>query len=1311
MSRGEFRMGPRSAKCGRPAQRYPLALLVAFLLAALPATARADTEIGTQGTGAGQTSDPTGVAVDQTSELLYVADTKNNRVSVFDAQSGEFVRAFGWGVEDGTSEELQACTATCFQGLPGAGAGQLDNVTGIAVDNDPGSAGYHDVYVFDRNNHRVQKFTPAGAFVWMIGGEVNQTTGEGLCTQESGDTCGAGVAGSSDGQFNNPGYGAGVAVGPGGTVHVHDRIGFGATAETRVQKYEPSGASAGKLELAVSGGSGNAAATAVDSEGKLYLGTTGGTGALRVYDSGGTELFAVNPSFNLTSVALDSVSGNFWVGDRSSQEGVLISHVSEYDSAGTLLRIFYGDDLVGRSLGLAPFSNGVDDLFVGEQNTVSPVIAPPRLSHLSFPPPGPVSYPRATKLFASDIGSLQATLNAAINPENKATVYHLEYISDADYIAAGETFGAGTITTPEAELPADFALHDVEVEVTELFPETVYHFRTVATNADGGPNPGPTASFETKEPIEFGAYWSTEVGTDRAVVHAEANPFGLAATGRFQYVDQASFEESEFTEAMEAPAPTAEPLDFGSGEAMVERSAELFSLAPGTTYSYRLLLEARCEPEPAPLCQYPGPVGTFNTFPAPSGKVTGCANDEFRLGAAGFLPDCRAYEMVSPTDKHGAGVEVVANIGGAPAGLDQVAADGNSISYSTYKAFGQVASAPYSNQYLARRGAGGWASEGISPPREGPSIMTYQSANLDRQFKLFSEDLCEGWVVQDANPTLAEGAIAEYGGLYLRENCGAGLGSYEAFSRLEPPQGDPEVEPRQFIPELQGASTDGDVAVFRVAAALTDDAPPQPAECSKSFSCVERVYEATADEVKPVCVLPDESAFEGGPCSVGTFTSASLGERTSSVGHAVSADGSRIFWSPSDNLVSGGPLFVRIDGSETIQVTTEPARFRTAAVDGSKVIYTINQDLFEFDVDSKTETPIAGAVQGVAGGSDDASRVYLTSKEALAGGAVEGESNLYLYEVGSGFRYIATLLAADVLPGADPVDIKPSRRLSRVTPDGDHLIFMWGGDLTGYDNTDAASGEGDQEVFLYDSTAAGGEGELRCLSCNPTGARPAGREIGRPGLEKAWAAAWFPTWESQFHGQRILSDDGQRVVFNSFEALVPRDVNGQQDVYQWEAVGAGSCTVGDPGFNESAAGCLALISTGQSPQGSEIVEISADGDDVFFKTGASLVSSDTDLVDIYDARVGGGFPEPESPPAQCEGEACQNPAAAPEAETPSSTNVGPGNPPYVKKSRGRSCPKGKRKVKRKGKVRCVPKKVHRKRHRHNRVDRARRVAR
>jgi hypothetical protein len=89
-----------------------------------------------------------GVAVDQSTGDVYVADTGNHRVDEFTA-SGVFIHAFGWGVANGAAEP-QTCTATCQAGLPGPEPGQFEQPTFLAVDNTPGGGG--DVYVADHGS-------------------------------------------------------------------------------------------------------------------------------------------------------------------------------------------------------------------------------------------------------------------------------------------------------------------------------------------------------------------------------------------------------------------------------------------------------------------------------------------------------------------------------------------------------------------------------------------------------------------------------------------------------------------------------------------------------------------------------------------------------------------------------------------------------------------------------------------------------------------------------------------------------------------------------------------------------------------------------------------------------------------------------------------------------------------------------------------------------------------------------------------------------------------------------------------------------
>ena len=105
------------------------------------------------------------------------------------------------------------------------------------------------------------------------------------------------------------------------------------------------------------------------------------------------------------------------------------------------------------------------------------------------------------------------------------------------------------------------------------------------------------------------------------------------------------------------------------------------------------------------------------------------------------------------------------------------------------------------------------------------------------------------------------------------------------------------------------------------------------------------------------------------------------------------------------------------------------------------------------------------------------------------------------------------------------------------------------------------SGEADLEVFAYDATADGGSGLLTCVSCNPSGQHPHGINVEVEKDPNAvidnWAAALIPPYTTSFYGSRAISDNGQRVFFDSYEALLPADTNGKEDVYEWEAPGSG----------------------------------------------------------------------------------------------------------------------------------------------------------
>jgi hypothetical protein len=167
-------------------------------------------------------------------------------------------------------------------------------------------------------------------------------------------------------------------------------------------------------------------------------------------------------------------------------------------------------------------------------------------------------------------------------------------------------------------------------------------------------------------------------------------------------------------------------------------------------------------------------------------------------------------------------------------------------------------------------------------------------------------------------------------------------------------------------------------------------------------------------------------------------------------------------------------------------------------------------------------------------------------------------------------------------------------------------------------------------------------------------------------------------------GPRVISEDGRRLFFESFDRLSDGDENAKRDVYEFEFAGSGTCTTASASFDPASGGCHSLVSSGRSPDESYLVDASANGRDAFFSTRSKLVGWDAnEHYDVYDYREGGGFPEPPTPPAPCEGEAaCKPPAASPPTSsgpvTPGFFDPGNPKPKSAKHHKAHHAKKGKK---------------------------------
>jgi WD40-like Beta Propeller Repeat len=891
----------------------------------------------------------------------------------------------------------------------------------------------------------------------------------------------------------------------------------------------------------------------------------------------------------------------------------------------------------------------------------------------------------------SNVTPHSATLTGTVNPDEAGA-------ATCQFVWGTSTEFGQTALCSEAVAEGSAPVA-VQASLSNLEADTTYCYRLQATNGNGT-NPGDSSQdqcFTTSGPGLHGESVSA-VTAESATLDATINPHNAPTTYYFQYGT---------TSAYGTNVPAAPGALVGSGEGDVEVSRHLQGREANTVYHYRVVVLS--EPMPGQFEEFDGPDQTFTTQ---------------RTGGAPALPDGRSWEMVTPPQKYGALFLQLdsQSVGG---GLDvQAAAMGGAIADMASQ---PTEAEPQGNSngamVLSTRGPAGWTSQVIAPPHDegtGPAI------GIGNEYRFFSEDLSRG-VVQPFDPTRLSPEASEstayvhtnYVNGNVDEHCQtscftplvtvANTPSGTVFG--EQHNGECNVPPG-CGPRFVGATPDASHIVLSSPVPLTS--VPTPTGSSN-----QSLYEWVAGRLRLVSVLPEGEEAEGGGRAA---FEATLGQSNRSARHAVSDNGSRIFWRGStDAHEVHSHLYLRdIARSETVRLdlpqgvaetgSAEP-EYMTASSDGSRMFFLDAQrltadaspagsDLYEYDLTAPlgsrlTDLTVAGKageaanVVNVLGASEDGSYVYFEAAGELAPNARHGDCagqggtqgdvetcNLYVRH--SGTTTLVAVLSAEDWPdwgGADGLT-------GRVSPDGRWLAFMSNRSLTGYDTRDALSGKPDEEVYLYDA----GTGKLTCASCNPTGARSVGVKyheteeeelVGAGGVvfeRGAWIASNVPPWTNMKPAQnryqsRYLSDSG-RLFFDSNDALVPQDVNGTQDVYEYEPAGVGDCHTSSVSFSERSGGCVGLISSGDSAEESAFLDASETGGDVFFLTKAKLALQDFDnALDVYDAHeCSAGAPcfarPPVSPPVCSTGDSCK---AAPSPQPPvfgspsSATFSGAGN--------------------------------------------------
>jgi WD40-like Beta Propeller Repeat len=924
----------------------------------------------------------------------------------------------------------------------------------------------------------------------------------------------------------------------------------------------------------------------------------------------------------VSNLTVDGANGEIYVTDGFSP-----GFVDQFSSTGVFLGRITGENTPGGDL-RDPSSVAIDpeshNVFVGDYRPLGEPRQPSVID--AFGPD--LVIPDVTTGPATGVTPYGATLTGTVNldKEGEATCQFL-WGTTKEF---GQTAPCSApVTVEESAVQATLS----PAAGSKLEPDTTYYYRLQATNKKGL-NPGEPSQdqeFTTSGPgIHEEAV--SNVAATSVTFTARINPHNAPTTAYFQYGTSSGY-------GTNLPAPPGPSL--GSGEGDVEAAPEhVQGLSAGTVYHYRVV--AISEPSPGVFEEFDGPDQTFTTQTS---------------GRAFELPDGRSWELVTPAEKKGAlfsqiiqGIIQASSNGDAIADLASQPTEAEPLGYPSAGGVAAVS-------VLSTRGSDGWSSQDISPPNEeGVGIPTGNGA----EYRFFSEDLSLGIVQPFGQFTPLSPEASEPTAYLRRDYLNGNVSAHCQTSCFEP---------------LVTAGNTPPGTVF-------GEEPNGRCEANR---CGAKFIDATPDLSHIVLKVKGLGFVEW---VAGKLTSTGGVVPGNNARHGISNDGSRIIGGREESK----GLFLRdMVKGETVQldlpqggvgVGSQDAVYMTASSDDSRIFFlddehltaessTSGPDLYEYNLNAplgshltdltvdKHANEIANVVQ-VVGASEDGSFVYFTADGALAPGATRancserGETarcNLYVRHAGA-TSLVAALSTEDYRDWAGLVDLPV-----RVSPNGRWLAFMSNRGLTGYDTHDAFSGRPDQEVYLYDAHSD----RLVCASCNPSGARPVGFEYDNGlalvgGTQRQWFAANVPGWTNldigtALYQSRYLSDSG-RLFFNSNDALVPQDVNGTQDVYEYEPVGVASggpyvCTGASVTFSVRSGGCVGLVSSGASAEESAFLDGSATGGDVFFLTAAKLVSQDFDTaLDVYDAHeCTEGSPcfavPPVPPPACSTGDSCK----------------------------------------------------------------------
>ncbi len=500
---------------------------------------------------------------------------------------------------------------------------------------------------------------------------------------------------------------------------------------------------------------------------------------------------------------------------------------------------------------------------------------------------------------------------------------------------------------------------------------------------------------------------------------------------------------------------------------------------------------------------------TISATPALAAAGEGCPNERVRQESnvnpstgqpySVGLPECRAYEMVSPLEKGGSDALPSPTEEG---GTFPVAANGNAAKFFSQVAFGDAETAKVGgfgipgNSYVSRRGARGWITSSATAPHA--LIAKLQDEQDASPGNLSTVSNCG---INAVNNVAAGNAVA----CALRNGIGPWV-STPLYPNLTGGI-DAQTGGNAGI-EYRGGSTDLATLIF-ASAGSTGSAflPADTSEEGKGLGIYEVTGAAGAtselslvnvnnsgEEIGPehLTQLGGSALIPDDPCEIEAKSS-----YFGSDYQAVSSSGTVIYFtacpSGAENVDT---VYARVNGTSTVtisnpspsqcgpacSVTPRPAEFVGASADGAKAFFMTEQplvdgdeggtgsgmDLYEYDLykppganlvqlsagGAGDLTPGSGAeVQGVVRTSADGSHVYFVAKGVLTTvpngvGAIPqaGADNLYAVDIGTSETKFVADLCSNASASGSVSDTQCPATLNGETFNGTNDTALWGSD-------------------------------------------------------------------------------------------------------------------------------------------------------------------------------------------------------------------------------------------------------------------------